>query len=228
MTPIDAFFDRIFAVNLKRREDRRGQLVSMLESIGIPENRITWFDAYDKPTDSEGRPNANMGCTTSHAAILHVIAHERIPKTLILEDDCDVAFTSPARRDRVQPQRIFSEAIADLPSDWEMLYLARHFAEMPQKRISKNVIRIGRMLNTAAYGVTLDFARRAAPHIGGVGPIDNLFWPFHREGKCYCIDPTLFIQRPGFSDLHDKFEDYSGAMQDMNHIKALDSGTTYG
>jgi hypothetical protein len=98
---------------------------------------------------------------------------------------------------------------------------------MPQARRSPHVIRIGRMLTTSSFGITHQFARKVAPYMSGVGPVDNLFGGFQRENECYCVDPTLFIQRKSFSDLRDRTEDYIGAMQDMNHLRALDAGTVY-
>ena len=224
---IREFFPAVFVINLVRRPDRRAHAETTLARIGLLPSAVYWFDAYDKPVDSEGNPNGNFGCSTSHSALLHLIAHQKIPRALILEDD---VWPAPDRNRKgavVDADAIFSKAVEQLPEKWDMLYLGRHFAEMPKERVGPNLIRIGRMLTTSSYGVTLEFARRAAPYIHGVGPIDNHYWRFHEEGNSYCVDPTLFIQRPGVSDLHDKFEDYSGAMTDMNHIKALDSGTVY-
>jgi hypothetical protein len=90
------------------------------------------------------------------------------------------------------------------------------------------VIKIGRMLTTSSYGITWQFAQEIAPHVVGIGPIDTLLGGFHPKHDCFCLDPRLFNQRQGFSDLMGKWYNPSHAMQDLNHIKALDAGTKYG
>lgn len=226
MTPIDDYFQAIFLLNLKRRTDRLEESKAVFAQLGIDFSRVRVFEAYDKPL-SDGVPNGNRGCTESHRALYDVIAHERIPRALILEDDFDIAFTGPDRRQRCNPQALFESYRDELPSRWDMLFLGRHFAEMPLARRSPHVIRIGRMLTTSSYGITHEFARKIAPYVSGVGPIDTLLGQFQRDNECYCVDPTLFIQRKSFSDLRDQVEDYVNPMQDMNHIRALDAGTVY-
>jgi hypothetical protein len=237
MNPIQSFFDHIVIITLKRRTDRLTHALQVLGKLGISENDVTIHYGPDRPLDHEGKPNGNLGCTTAHRQVLELIIERATPRTLVLEDDFDLAFTDPGqaalwRRNptlgkRVDAQAIFEKAVPQIPADWEMLYLGRHFAEMPQKRVGPNVIRIGRMLTTSSYGVTLEMAKKLAPAVTGIGPIDNIYGGFHREGQCYCVDPTMFIQMPCYSDLREKFEDYVGAMLDMNHIKALDAGKTY-
>jgi hypothetical protein len=236
MTPLESYFDMIYVISLQRRKDRRAQAEETLTKLGIAVEGVTWFDAYDRPMH-DGQPSGNFGCTASHAALYHIIAHLNIPRALILEDDFDVAFTGPeqyARERRVpgsgrrvDPQSLFQSYLPEIPEAWDMLYLGRHFAEMPQFRLSPHVVRIGRVLTTSSYAITAKFARKIAPHISGVGPIDNLLGGYHRDYACFCVDPTLFIQRPCHSDLREKFEDYVGAMQDMKHLQALDAGKTY-
>jgi hypothetical protein len=108
-----------------------------------------------------------------------------------------------------------------------MLFLGRHFAEMPQARRSPHVIKIGRMLTTSTYGITCEFARKIAPYIFGVGPIDVLLGQWQRENECYCVDPTLFVQYTSKSDITDEVNKNAIPMQDMNHIRILDRGTVY-
>jgi hypothetical protein len=236
-TPIETYFDKIFVITLKRRTDRLEHALGVLSDLGIEEGSIDIHYGPDRPLDHEGKPNGNLGCTTAHRQVLDLIIEKSIPRTLVLEDDFDIAFTNPGQASlwmrnpnlglRVDPQSVFAATVPQIPDDWDMLYLGRHFAEMPQKRVSPNLIRINRMLTTSSYGITCLMAKKMAPAIVGIGPIDNLYGGFHRENKCYCVDPTMFIQMPCHSDLREKFENYVGAMQSMDHIRALDAGKIY-
>ena len=225
-TPIEGYFDRIFLVNLKRRTDRLEHALGVLAQLGISRDSVTLFEGYDKPIH-DGKPNGNMGCTASHRALFEMIAYEKIPRALILEDDFDIACTGPDQRVKVDPQRLFESYIPELPSRWDLLYLGRHFAEMPISRRSPHVIRVARMHTTSTYAITAEHARRIAPYISGVGPIDVAISGFNRESECYCVDPTLFVQYTNMSDLSDQVDRNSNPMQDMNHIRALDRGTVY-
>jgi hypothetical protein len=226
MTPIESWVDKIVLINLKRRTDRLAETFAMLESIGIERDGVTVFEAHEKPL-SDGRPSGNAGCVASHRGVYELIAHHKWNRTLVLEDDADIAFTNPSCRQRVDPQALFASYIPELPSRFCMIYLGRHFAEMPLSRKSPHVVKIGRMLTTSSYIIEGAFAREIAPYISGNGPIDNLLWQWHRDRDCYCVDPTLFIQRKSFSDLRDQVEDYVSPMQDMNHLRALDLGRIY-
>lgn len=237
MNPLQTFFDEIILITLERRKDRLDHAMAVLDRLGIAQGSVRIHYGPDKPIDHEGRPSGHLGCTTAHRQVLELIIERKTPRTLVLEDDFDIAFTNPGQAAlwrknpnlglRVNAQDIFAATVPQIPDDWEMLYLGRHFAEMPQKRVSPHLIRINRMLTTSSYGITCLMAKKMAPSITGVGPIDNLYGGFHRESQCYCIDPTLFIQMPCHSDLREKFEDYVGAMLDPNHIRALDAGRVY-
>lgn len=237
-TPLETYFDEIVVLTLERRKDRREHAERTLRKLGIDPSAVFWFFGPDKPIDHNGQPNGNLGCTTGHRQILDRIIERRTPRTLVLEDDFDIAFTNPAQcqrghRDptlgfRVDAQAEFAAITPQIPQDWELLYLGGHFADTPQKRVSKNVVKIGRMHTTSSYGITCLMAKKMAPSIVGIGPIDTLYSGFTPTSNAYIVDPRLFIQMAGYSDLMEKDYNPSHAMQDMNHLKAMDEGRTYG
>ena len=237
-TPIEEYFGTIFVLYLPRRTDRTEHVKGVLARLGIPEGNVFWFPGVDRPLDHEGRPNGNLGCTSGHRAILDTIIEQELPRALIFEDDVDVAFTDPQQAQiahnnpnrglRVNPQIWFQEMLPFIPSKWDMLYLGGHYGETPVARVNGRIIKIGRMLTTSSYGITLDFAKRLAPNIQGIGPIDTLYGGFHRANDCFCTDPRLFIQYTNQSDLADKVMNNSHCMMDQNHVKAMDAGKTYG
>lgn len=238
MTPLETYFDEIVVLTLKRREDRQIHAVDTLAKLGIGNREVHWHFGPDKPKDHNGQPNGNLGCTTGHRQILDRIIERKTPRTLVLEDDFDIAFTNPAEcqrghRDpklgwRVDAQRLFAEMTPQIPQDWELLYLGGHFANTPQRRVSPNIVKIDRMHTTSSYGITCLMAKKMAPSIVGIGPIDTLYSGFTPTSNAYILEPRLFIQMAGYSDLMEKDYNPSHAMQDMNHLKAMDAGETYG
>lgn len=202
---IEEYFDHIVLINLERRKDRLAESLQQFHKLGINlgEVSVILFTGHDMPGDG------NRGCTASHRGVLELICHHRWQRTLILEDDFHVVHDDCQER--------FGAMIGEVPNDWDMLYLGGHYGEKPRERVSPHVIRINHMKTTSSYAVTLEQARRMAPHIYGVGPIDELYLKCHMENNCYIFDPRLMIQRPGFSDLQGHVMDNGGCMSDMRH-----------
>ena len=217
-TPIEEYFDKIFVINLARRLDRWTHVEREMDKLGITEYER--FEAYDRPIDHHGNPNGNMGCTSSHRALYEIIAYNKWPRVLIFEDDFAICTDFP--------QATFGKLIAHVPENWDMLYLGGHYGGEPSefKRIYPimpglaqfGVIQIGRMLTTSSYGITSQFARKIAPYINGVGPIDSLLTGFHTpSNNCFITRPRIFVQYPGMSDLTDVHSSNHHCMLDRRH-----------
>ena len=213
MTPIEDFCGgNIWVINLERRKDRWEHFLAQMKSLGITSFRR--FEAYDKPVDHLGNQNGNMGCTSSHRALYEIIAHEKPSKPVLIFED-DVAFAHG------DPQRAFAEFAGEIPSDMAMLYLGGHYAEVPQRWVTPRLIRINRMLTTSSYFVTWQQARKMAPHISGIGPIDTLLGKWNVEDPCYICEPRLFVQYPNFSDLQERHASNHQMMLDRHHVSQL-------
>jgi GR25 family glycosyltransferase involved in LPS biosynthesis len=200
---IEQYFDRIVLINLERRKDRMEESTAQLQRLDMPNHSTTLFTGHDMPGDG------NRGCTASHRGVLELICHHRWQRTLILEDDFHVNHDDCQER--------FAAMIGDVPDDWEMLYLGGHYGKAPLGRVSPHVIRCDNMMTTSSYAVTLDFARRMAPWICGVGPIDTLYFGEHQKGRSYIFQPRLMKQRAGYSDLQQHVMDNGGCMSDTAH-----------
>lgn len=209
-TPLETYFDKIFIINLARRADRWEHMLRQMQILGITE--FERFEAYDRPIDHHGNPNGNMGCTSSHRALYEIIAYNNWNRVLIFEDDAAICTDDP--------QAKFQQMIGAVPENWDMLYLGGHYGEEPTKfkRVSPHVIKMGRMLTTSSYGITKQFARKIAPYINGVGPIDSLLGGFHiPENNCFILSPRIFVQYPSMSDLTDQHSTNHHCMLDKYH-----------
>lgn len=206
MTTIEDYFDRIIVINRAARIDRWTHCLEQFLKHSI--TKFERFDAYDHGK-IDGWVGGNGGCTSSHRAVLDVIAYHKWPRTLILEDDFEIIHDDFHAK--------FSEMISEVPDDWEMLYLGGHYAEKPQSRVSKHVIRMARMMTTSSYGITWQMAREMAPVIYGSAPIDTQYYQFHLSHKCYIFQPRLMVQYESFSDLQGYKMNNVPAMTDTNH-----------
>lgn len=225
MTPLEDYFDRIYCLTLRRRNDRREQAESLFNELGLDSSSIKWVYGPDRPVDHNGQPSGNTGCTAGHRMILDDIVVDGVERALVFEDDAAIAPVSPENMSEfVNPQRQFDLMVGEVPMDWDMLYLGGQFGSNPLYRVSGHVIRFNTMLTTSSYGVTWQMAAKMAPHISGVGPIDSLYSGFQASSNCYVFEPRLFVQRPGRSDLTDRDDDNRACMVDRRHVEMLIDG----
>lgn len=206
MITLNDFFSKIIWIGSVNRPDRAAQMEEQLARYNIVAER---FEAHWKPIDHLNKPNANFGCTSSHRGVLELISHFRWSKTLILEDDARFMEDS-------WPEQ-FDAMVREVPDDWQMLFLGAGYAEDPIARVSGSVIRAGALMTTSSYGIRYEMARRMAPHISGIGPIDSLYHEWQRKYPTYIFSPRLLDQRPGFSDLCGRENDSGPSMRDTAH-----------
>ena len=205
-TPLENFVDRIFVINLDRRQDRWAHCVDQFAKLGL--TNVERFPGWDGVIVN-GKPNGNAGCTASHRSILELTAYHKWRRVLVFEDDFEAVHSDTQER--------FAAILPELPEKWDLLYLGGHYAEEPISRHSKHVIRCGRMHTTSSYIVTSDHARRMAPNISGIGPIDTLFSGFARDSLHYILQPRLFVQYSSFSDLTERDSSNAMCMLDTRH-----------
>ncbi len=206
MNPLNRYFTRIFVINRDARMDRWTECQAQFKMFGI--ENVERFSAHEGVI-VDGRVNGNASCTASHRALMEVIAFHRIVRPLILEDDFLIT-----RGDFMESLAL---SLAEVPDDYDFLYLGGHYGEAPIARHSPRVIRCGRMLTTSSYSVPWTIARQIAPYLCGIGPIDSLLGGFHRERRSYIIQPRLFIQRPSYSDLQEREMSNAACMLDPTH-----------
>jgi hypothetical protein len=211
------YWDKIILINRAVRTDRLRRCGEIFRVYGMAE-KVVLFEAHEG-TMLDGSFSGNHGCTASHRGVLELVAHEGWNRVLVLEDDFEPVEPGLFPQDaegramgRKSFEQQWTEIVPHIPPNWELLYIAGHYAEKPKARVAPHIIRTRRMLTTSSYGITAVAARIMAPHIYGVGPIDNLFHHWNERMESYCVSPRLIVQRPDMSDLHHQPENYVGAM----------------
>ena len=207
MTTLNQYFDCIICISLLRRQDRRDHAIAEAKKHKFT---FEFFDGYDIKDEGGG----NYGCNCSHRAVMEIIAWNRWPRVLVLEDDFE--FVVP------DANAAFSEMISEVPEDWEFLYLGGHFADDPKYRHSKHVIRFNQMLTTSSYAVTWQTARTVAPWIQGGSGIDSLMSGFTEKMRAYILDPRICCQYTSFSDIQCREMENKTCMTDSSHIERMD------
>jgi GR25 family glycosyltransferase involved in LPS biosynthesis len=120
------------------------------------------------------------------------------------------------------------DAIAELPEDWDVLYLGANITDMvfgikefPPLKYSRYLYRVRKAWTTHAVA----YSRRIVETIVRSYPVHefNMFDNWLNESilphhKCFLVNPMICWQRPGKSDLWGTETDYTGAFQEGNKI----------
>lgn len=110
------FFERVYAINLPSRKDRRRMIVQELKKAGMPPkpNKVEIFPAI-RPDDAGDFPSIGArGCFESHLAILKQAQADRLTSVLIVEDDLKIS-----ERFRTE-QAVLVDRLCG--TDWDFVY----------------------------------------------------------------------------------------------------------
>lgn len=210
MTFFEIIFDgHLFVINLARRTDRWEHCQAQLKKFGL--TTVTRFEACVDP--NRERNDQNTGCTLSHRTLLDLQIANQWQRMFVFEDDFDLIFEDFHDR--------FEEYYKQVPADWDMLYIGGSYGAKPMARVAPHVFRARRIMTTSSYGITLEAAKKLAPHIIGSGPIDCLYSDRHADMNTYILSPRLCVQYANHSDLQGAFMNNAPSMLDRKLEEGL-------
>jgi glycosyl transferase family 25 len=205
------YFQMVYYINLKHRNDRRQHMDNQLKKLGIRPLRveavdgkgITWKPEYGITSRFWNR-NAFAFCISYRQAIIDAVNRE-LEYCLIMEDDAVL-------QDNFY--EILDKAWKELPQDWHMLYLGANHNKgaIPgeNERIGDHIYRLKGSLGSHAiiihkrcFRAILEFL--GAPFI----PFDSFLSNYQKLCPCYITYPGLASQLAGQSDIIGQVVDYT-------------------
>jgi len=196
-------FGAVFYINLDHRVDRKSQIEAEMETLNWT-HLTTRIPAVYTPE------NGAKGCLLSHILALQTFLATGLEHALILEDDITFV-TNP----KVHVEEFLDEHKDS--SSWDVLMLASAtYAQAPYKSYA---IKVLSAQTTSAYAVTRPFAAkllqfwestipRFEDRLLGFPECDMSWKELQPCSNWFCIHPKLAVQRPGYSDIQKRFEDY--------------------
>ncbi len=148
------------------------------------------------PHDWVYTPGA-YGCLRSHVQVVSDARDAGAPSVLIFEDD---AVFEPQINEKI------ASCIAELPSDWDMLFLGALHKDEPIK-VAEHIGRITKANSTFAYAIRntvfdafIELNSRAE-HV-----LDMNSYLLQERFNCYCFMPNLVWVESEYSDVQNRLE----------------------
>jgi len=210
---LNTFFDRVYVINLKTRSDRRAEMESQLNRIGLSlsHEKIVLFEAT-KPTDAAGFPSLGAhGCFMSHLQVLREARACRLNSVLIVEDDLNFSHDFPVR---------FTQVASFLASHhWGLFYGSYSLSQEKPLSVepcilARPTLAIGTSAMLAVNGAHLDalicyleamLKRPPGDPAGGPMHVDGAYCWFrraHPEITTWLASTPLGHQRSSRTDVH--------------------------
>ena len=207
------FFDLILVINLASRGDRRLEMESELNRIGVSftdgSAEILLASSF---TDAAGFETAGArGCFDSHLRALKTASDRNCKSVLILEDDCDFI-------DGIQNK--LSSVLRNLAvTQWGVFY-GGHLSTIATNGGPKGISKItpdqsltgahfiavsATTLPTLIQYLEAMRARQPGSALGGPMHVDGAYSWFrkdHPEVETWVAQPQLGFQRPSRTDIH--------------------------
>ena len=198
---VDETFPYQVCINLDRRPERWHQMQRKFTEHGL--NSVKRFPALDGdsirlPEGWAHTPGA-YGCLLSHVQVVREARARGVSSVLIFEDD--VAFADHL-------ERKLSGYLAQLPSDWDMVFFGALHRDEPIK-VADNIARITKAYSTYAYVLRdtvfddfIELNRETAEEL------DNNNHILQQRFKCYCFMPHLAWVEADYSDAQERLVDH--------------------
>ncbi len=200
-------FDHILYINLDKRPDRRWQVETELQKMGVPENRITRIPGVLETVGA-------LGCSKAHLNALQVFEENKSwTNVLILEDDAMFS----QRREQID---VLLNQFCLLNIHWDILMPLANVQEFKETQFHF-LLQIIEAQTTAGYAINRHYLSTFKENVqegikllsqykDGHGDycIDQYWKPLQKTGSWFMFHPTIGHQRDGFSNIENKNTSY--------------------
>jgi hypothetical protein len=195
------YFDQVWVINLKRREDRLARFLKEIKKSQWPFCRPQVFSAIEG--DKVGVPKfwqtggGSYGCMRSHMVLLERAIQDDIESILVLEDDA--IFMSTFGKD-------VAEFLAKVPQDWQCLMLGGQHVNSSPFPIAPGIVRAGAgggIQRTHCYALRGHEVMQALYQTWANAAVhcDWVMGPCTTKFNTYAPEPFLVGQSEGDSDI---------------------------
>ena len=208
------FVDKVVYINLDHRTDRNEHMKRVTETFG---NKVSRFSAVKMH-------NGAFGCSMSHISVLRLAIKNNWNNILIMEDDAEWH----------NFQRGYNTLKRLASNPYDVIMLGGSFVSC-----NNETYRLHRALTTTAYLVNKHYMpvllanfeeglRKflASPSQPGLYALDTYNNTLQQVDNWYIVHPPLLYQTPTFSDVENRFVDYTSLMGVANDTTKYELSAT--
>lgn len=198
-------FDKVYCINLKRRQDRwKKCLVEFKKNnlVGIERYQAIDGKLYDWSTTTYDPKllKGELGILETHINIITEAVEKGYESVVMLEDD--VYFTPEIAK--------LEEYLNDVPSDWDMIYLGgNHTYGLIPEMVTDKIMKLHNTFATEAviirkslFQKILDITQPREHQI------DWYYSNLQKSNNVYGCYPNITLQKIDYSDIQNKVVDY--------------------
>lgn len=181
-----AFIDKVYVVNLQKREDRLLETAKLLEDYEIP---YTVFPAI------EDREQGARGLRDTMLLIFKDALENNYDNVLVFEDDVDILVS------KIEFYDTLNNVVGQIPENYIMCFLGCQITGSVTHFVGSNVLAAQKMFATHAVIYSSQGMKEIIANNFDY-PIDN-YYVEHIEpmARSFCVFPLLCSQVAGFSDI---------------------------
>lgn len=201
------YFDKVYCINLDRREDRLENFKKEVEKYNLGE--FERFGAYDGNTLDMSKYKTNLkpgelGLVLSNLEIIKKVKESNLKNVLIIEDDCK--FTDEV----INIKNYFDS----LPKNWDMLYMGGnhniHMGVKPPDTINEKIIKLHSTYSTHFVGINSTVFDHIEIILSKMSdPLDVSYVKLQKIFNAYSFYPAIAKQIVDFSDIQNRITDYN-------------------
>ena len=212
MNPFD-FFEKVYCINLKERNDRWESCLKKFKEYDIVD--VERVEGVRKKVCNDEKNNGRYGCTASWEKVLKKIVQDNVSTALVFEDDFEFRFN---KRDLFKK---LNRSISQLPDNWDMLYFGGELVETyktsPIASYTDGLYRLLSCYQTHSVAVTNNSAKMLLSYFED-NWTDNIIKHYEivdvflarkaqRESQSFITTDFLCIQEAGESNIENKYMD---------------------
>lgn len=227
--PFD-FFDKVYCINLKEREDRWQDCLKNFERYDL--KNFERIEAIKVNGDIHPKRKGQIGCALSFAKCFEQIKKNNYKKVLIFEDDFTFKYNKNQTFEKL------NLALQELPENWDSLFLGgtliNDYGIFPIQKHSDNLLKLqsAHCLHSVAFsekGVNKIFEFFKNQNDWKMQLINNfeaidIFFASNYQNKTnsFITSDLLCYQRVTVSNIENAIYDYSQWMDtNFNYFKSI-------
>lgn len=201
---LNNFFDKIYCINLDRRQDRWIECEEEFKKINLQVERVSAIDGQTITDNNTGINNGAYALVLTVQKIINEALAANLDKILILEDD--IEFTPEISH--------FNDEVKLLPNDWVMLYFGGNHNGMNRIPVNQYFNKLHHTFTTHAVGINNEGMRLIADIVNTKTlQIDVLYAELQKRHNVYCFNKLMATQRPSYSDIENVVVNYKNIIK---------------